>query len=81
LALCRRSIEDDESKSEEGSDKDMSNIVNDQGVIEYTKATPSQLYHVEHVLSLVDVANLEQGTSDKSLGMGDKNAWLSSEIT
>lgn len=68
IALCRKSVasEDeillDESDKKNGQLKSIDNdinscVINNSGVLEYTRHNLNQYYQVEEVLSMVDVSN------------------------
>ena len=68
IALCRKSVPSEEDVFLDETDKknaqmksldhDVTNcIVNNTGIIEYTRHNMNQYYHVEEVLSMVDVSN------------------------
>ena len=66
IALCRRPLGDEESLVDENNKKEDVGEES-QDYIEYTKNSMSQIYHVEEVISLVDIAN--DGSRDSQPAM------------
>ena len=58
IALCRKPLQADEDDFESMKGKDQSEEpINNTGIIEYTRHNMQQYYHVEQVLSIIDVSN------------------------
>lgn len=56
IALCRRPLGDEESLVDENNKKEGAEEESED-YIEYTKNSMSQIYHVEEVISLIDISN------------------------
>ena len=58
IALCRKpvSADLDDYGEEDREELNQDQVINNSGVIEYTKNSLNQIYHVEEVLSMIDIS-------------------------
>jgi hypothetical protein len=60
IALCRKPLSGEDADTFEDEEKQADldqQVINDSGYIEYTRNNMHQYYHVEEVLSMIDVSN------------------------
>ena len=67
IALCRKPLSGEDTFEDEEPDLEQQ-VINDSGYIEYTRNNMHQYYHVEEVLSMIDVSN--DGVSKTAGGGG-----------
>lgn len=71
IALCRKPVSAD--LEDEVEDDYENQVINNSGNIEYTKNSLTQIYHVEQVLSMIDISG-EGGVNNG--GMSDHGSFI-----
>lgn len=77
IALCRKPLAaGDEGLEDEPKQDYDQQVINDGGYLEYTRNNMHQYYHVEEVLSMIDVANdgVKKATSGNNNGQSNSNS-------
>ena len=75
IALCRKPLSADEDEFDNMKGKDsMEEPINNTGFIEYTRHNMQQYYHVEQVLSMIDVSNEGNRNQNGANGSNQNNS-------